>query len=118
VRPTPGGIGPIANGPIGFGDPVYLASGLPGVAPIGGFAPGGPIGPGGGGILPPSTPGGGILVPPDDGGGDIPTPPPTASVPEPASWAMMIVGFLAVGGALRRRPLRPLPSRVDGARHN
>lgn len=28
-----------------------------------------------------------------------------APVPEPATWAMMIAGFAAVGGAMRRRPL-------------
>ena len=28
----------------------------------------------------------------------------TAGVPEPATWAMMLVGFGAIGGALRRRP--------------
>jgi hypothetical protein len=28
---------------------------------------------------------------------------PTAAVPEPAAWALMIAGFGAVGGALRRR---------------
>jgi hypothetical protein len=30
----------------------------------------------------------------------------TAAVPEPASWAMMLAGFGAVGGALRRRSAR------------
>jgi hypothetical protein len=39
----------------------------------------------------------------------IPTPtpvvPPVATaVPEPATWAMMIVGFGFVGGTIRRRP--------------
>ena len=29
--------------------------------------------------------------------------PPSSTVPEPASWAMMIGGFGAVGGTLRRR---------------
>lgn len=29
--------------------------------------------------------------------------PVTPSVPEPATWAMMIVGFGLVGGAMRRR---------------
>jgi hypothetical protein len=27
----------------------------------------------------------------------------TGSVPEPASWAMMIAGFGLIGGAMRRR---------------
>jgi hypothetical protein len=30
----------------------------------------------------------------------------TPAVPEPATWAMMIVGFAMVGGALRRRPAK------------
>lgn len=30
--------------------------------------------------------------------------PPVASVPEPSTWMMMILGFGAVGGAIRRRP--------------
>ena len=35
---------------------------------------------------------------------DIPAPPPPlGSVPEPASWAMMLVGFASIGGAMRRR---------------
>ena len=35
----------------------------------------------------------------DDGGND----PGGGAVPEPASWAMMIVGFGGVGAAMRRR---------------
>ena len=31
------------------------------------------------------------------------TPPPVSAVPEPATWAMMIVGFGMVGGAARYR---------------
>jgi hypothetical protein len=31
-----------------------------------------------------------------------------SAVPEPATWAMMIVGFGVAGGALRRRRLAPL----------
>jgi hypothetical protein len=108
VRPgAPGaeGLGPLASDPVIVGPPLYLANGLPGVSPTGGLAPAGPIGPGGT-ILPPLTPGiGGGVLPPDDGagGGDDPTTPPVASVPEPVSWAMMIVGFFGVGGVLRRR---------------
>jgi hypothetical protein len=30
---------------------------------------------------------------------------PSAAVPEPASWAMMILGFLGAGAVIRRRPL-------------
>ena len=32
-----------------------------------------------------------------------PPPPPPAAVPEPATWAMLILGFGLVGGAMRRR---------------
>lgn len=34
---------------------------------------------------------------------DTPFVPPASGVPEPASWAMMLVGFGAIGGALRSR---------------
>ena len=33
----------------------------------------------------------------------LPTPPDTGAVPEPATWAMMMVGFGTVGAGLRRR---------------
>jgi hypothetical protein len=66
-----------------FGVP-FSGSGDPG----GGFIPGG-----GSRLLPPSGP---------------PDPPLTSGIPEPATWAMMILGFFAVGWAMRRRaPLRP-----------
>ena len=32
-----------------------------------------------------------------------PPPPPPPSIPEPASWALMLLGFGAIGGALRAR---------------
>ena len=34
--------------------------------------------------------------------------PPVAGVPEPSTWAMMIFGFGAIGGIMRRRPRRAL----------
>jgi hypothetical protein len=34
---------------------------------------------------------------------DAPPPPPPPSVPEPASWALMLCGFGAVGGVMRAR---------------
>ncbi len=36
-------------------------------------------------------------------------PPPPPGVPEPATWALMLLGFGALGTALRRRPARELP---------
>jgi len=75
---------------------------LPG-GPAGGdqFAPFGlPFGnPGDSG--PGFIPGGRSFVPPP------PTGPITSAVPEPGTWAVMILGFFAVGWAVRRRALRP-----------
>ncbi|MEO8812901.1 MAG: PEPxxWA-CTERM sorting domain-containing protein, partial [Caulobacteraceae bacterium] len=58
------------------------------------------------GPLPPViAPGGGVppLVPPAvlPGGGGGPS--PTPGVPEPATWAMMLVGVAAIGATMRRR---------------
>ncbi len=80
-----------------------LADGLPG-GPAGGFTPFGlpfspPGGPGDGFI--PGGPGGPPFVPP-------PTNPPVSGVPEPGTWVVLILGFFAVGWAMRRRAhLRP-----------
>jgi hypothetical protein len=46
-------------------------------------------------VVPPSTPETPPIVP------ETPTPPVTIALPEPATWAMMILGLLAIG--LRRR---------------
>ena len=34
----------------------------------------------------------------------------TSAVPEPATWAMMLVGFGLAGASLRRRNRRPVPA--------
>jgi hypothetical protein len=79
----------------GGGSPPFFP-GLPGF-------PGG----GGGGGGNPDNPG----ENPDEPGnpGEEPPPPPPLPVPEPASWATMLVGFLMIGMVIRRR--RPEPSR-------
>lgn len=92
-------------------------TGVPGT-PIG-FTPT-PGGPGGFLGLTPSPGGGGIFVPPPVtiAPPETPTTPttpttpvtPTAPVPEPASWIMMLVGFLVMGSMLRRRPRAALLS--------
>ncbi len=46
----------------------------------------------------PVGPTGPVIVPPVG-----PGTPPTTAVPEPASWATMLLGFLLVGGTIRRR---------------
>lgn len=79
ISPPPGGV---IGGPGG---------GFPGV-----FVPGG----GGGGVIipppavnPPVTP---PITPP------VVIPPTTSGVPEPGSWAMMLLGFVLIGSAVRR----------------
>lgn len=40
------------------------------------------------------------------------TTPPTGSVPEPASWALMIAGFAIVGSLMRRQHFEPAMARI------
>ncbi|WP_404711930.1 PEPxxWA-CTERM sorting domain-containing protein [Sphingomonas sp. MMS24-J13] len=49
-------------------------------------------------LTPPGTPNTG-----PGGGPNPPPPPPPPAVPEPSSWALMILGFGAIGMSLRRR---------------
>lgn len=71
--------------------------------PGGSFAPFGlPFGPPGGpgDSFVPGGPGGPPFVPPPTG--------PVSAVPEPGTWAVLILGFFAVGWAMRRRAqMRP-----------
>lgn len=88
------------GGSVGVLPPV--GGGFYGGGGAGGGAHGGSSSPSGGGGSGGSSdggtsPGGGIIVPPDHGG--VATP-----APEPATWAMMIVGMMLVGAAMRRRP--------------
>lgn len=88
----PGGFAPFGGGP-GMLAPENFATAPPDTGGPGdpgdpGLVPGGPGNPGIPGV-PPGLPGGG------------------APVPEPATWAMMILGFFAIGAALRRRNALP-----------
>jgi hypothetical protein len=95
--------GPVATPPLAppVQGPLYTAVAggpTPIVPPTGGASGGPPIlseipppGGGGGGFTAPITT---LEVPPVT---------PTSPVPEPASWAMMILGFALLGRALRRR---------------
>ena len=104
VVPITEDILPIMSGPL------FAAESLP----IGGAGPGGGIG-----ILPPGG-GGGIVTPP--GTETPPGPPAVSPVPEPGTWAMMLLGFMLMGsaraGLVRRhahRPCRrPCRIRVEG----
>ena len=92
--------------------PLYNVVG-PKPVPAVGFtpAPGGPpvVFPG---VIPPPGGGGGVIIPPPI----TTTPPPvtpvvpitptTPGVPEPATWATMLLGFAMIGWAVRRRTAR------------
>ncbi|MGJ3627425.1 PEPxxWA-CTERM sorting domain-containing protein [Sphingomonas sp. MMS24-JH45] len=94
-RPTPyvdlpRGLAPFVDVP-GAAPPV-LPGALPPTLPGGGF-------PGGGGLLPGGGTGGGG----GGGGGDIPGVP---GIPEPTTWAMMILGFFGIAATMRHRQRR------------
>lgn len=91
--------------------PLYnVVAGSPGapIVPASSGAGGGPpffggiSGAGGGGI------GGGVFAPPPIVTQEVPPPPATTSaVPEPESWAMMLIGLAAMGSAFRRQKRKP-----------
>lgn len=92
----PGGFAPFGGAPGGLIPENFATAppggpGDPGVPGDPGNPGPGPDGPGNPGI--PGTPPTGIVDPP--GGG--------SPVPEPATWAMMLLGFFAIGAAIRRR---------------
>ena len=70
-------------------------------------SPGGPAGPGGPVVFGPFGGGGPFFEGPPVGGAG-PLGAPLAPVPEPQTWAMMILGFGAVGYLIRRRRARTL----------
>lgn len=82
------------------------------IVPPGGIVP--PVGPPGGGLPPGGgfPPGGGGIPP--GGGGPPPPPPPPALVPEPSTWATMLIGFALLGGVIRRRKSSLIQLRADG----
>jgi hypothetical protein len=83
VKGTPA---PFTAPPTGGAVPVVF----PGAPPL----PGG----GGGGVIFPPV----VTQPPETAPAPPPGTPTTQLVPEPTSWAMMLVGFALIGGRLRR----------------
>ena len=84
-------------------EPMALNTDPGNIAPLGPLArvPGGPS---------PGFPGGISTIVPQGPGGQTPgqpsepePPPPVNAVPEPGTWALMILGFALCGAALRRR---------------
>jgi hypothetical protein len=97
---TPGPLYNVVNG--GPAAPVALSP--PPVGP-GGFFPGLPLPGGGGGIIVPPP---AIVTPPITPPVTPPVIPSTPGVPEPSTWAMMLLGFAMIGSAVARKA-RPLP---------
>ena len=113
-RPEPFSIAAAQQGPIDFLTGPLGVIGAPGAFdpatdPSSGFPPGGGAGPGGSPVtFPPSIApggGGGIGGGGGNGGGSVP-PPPVAGVPEPSTWALMLIGFFAAGSGMRRNNSR------------
>lgn len=69
-----------------------------------GFVPGGPppFGGGFGGGIPGGGGPGGGTPPGGGGGGGGGNPPPVGAIPEPATWVLLIFGFMTCGAAMRR----------------
>lgn len=118
----PGAASPLA-GIVGAA-PVPPAEVLPPPAPLYNVVAGGPGAPvaapppGGGPVIFPAIPpppggGGGVILPPPVITPPvtppvtppivIPPPPTTGAVPEPSTWAMMLIGFAMIGRSLRAR---------------
>lgn len=80
----------------------------PPVPPVGPPVP--PVGPPVVPLIPPGPP-----IPPVTPEPPVVTPPvipPVSAVPEPATWAMMIIGFFGLGAAIRSNRARPSTSRA------
>lgn len=99
------------DGAPGVGGVVPLGSGSGGGGPQLALASPPPFGGGGGGSISTTTPSPPVEPPPPPvepppppvDPPPPPPPPPVAVVPEPGTWAMLILGFGLIGGAIRRQ---------------
>lgn len=112
-KPEPFGIFALQEGPIEpliipietLGTPAGLIPFGPATNASGSFGSGAGAGPGSLAVAPfPSAPsdGGGSSGGGGGGGTDNPAPPPVGAVPEPSTWALLLMGFFGVGFGLRR----------------
>ena len=88
----PGTEAPVSETPLAAAAP---PGDVPSVLNPGGFVPS-PPGGGGGGTI-------------GGGGNPPPPPPPPGPIPEPSTWALMLVGFFFSGFAMRRRGAIGIP---------
>lgn len=100
---APSAVTPGEISPVGGGEPVQLAS----LDPSGTGIPGAPLAGSGPQTFGPSAAPDSVTTPTNPTNPTNPTGPstpvtPVAPLPEPATWAMMILGFFCIGAALRR----------------
>lgn len=105
VAPGPNPLESVPGSPTASGAPTFDNISFPGVGGVPIFVPGTGGGGGGGGTVPgpdePETPT--PETPPTELPPPPVVPPVVTPVPEPATWFMLIVGFGAIGGAMRQR---------------
>ncbi|MEZ5656921.1 MAG: PEPxxWA-CTERM sorting domain-containing protein [Sphingobium sp.] len=108
-----GGPGASSGGETSSGDPGTssgggTSSGNPGTSSGGGTSSGDPGTSSGGGTSSgdPGTSSGDPLSSSSGSGGSSGGPPPVSAVPEPETWALMIVGMFGIGAAMRRNRRR------------
>ena len=102
-------LAPPAAKPVSVASAASIVGAPPSLATIVGSLPGGELIPPTGEIIPPGGGGGGVIPP---GGGpplvSVPTPQPgelvpPPALPEPGTWATMLLGFAFIGWRIRRR---------------
>ena len=110
-KPEPFGIFALQEGPIEsliipleeVGTPGGVVPFVPATSASGPFNSGAGAVPGSFAVaLSPSTPSNGGTSGGDGGGSDNPAPPSVGAVPEPSTWALLLMGFFGVGFGLRR----------------
>lgn len=114
-KPEPFGIFALQEGPIepliipieSVGTPAGLVPFGPANNALGPFSSGASVVPGSLAVAPsPSSPSDGGGSSGGGGGNENPAPPSVGAVPEPSTWALILMGFFSVGLGLRRSPAK------------